>query len=661
MYNKASFLVITFLIISSILYSAEKWTEYDRNPVLTLANDQQAENPCVIFDKDKFSNKGPAAYYKMWFATEKGIAFAWSENGKEWTEYNNSEPLAGLQALGNMAYVLYDPNGFGGTTNYYRIWYWNGIKDSIEGIRTAESEDGINWTTDQPLRQHPTNISLQLVTDPGIANNYFYHTYGPGSILYNPEGLNTGSLTPEDETDDQPMSYNYVMYYNSSSEGLSTEGSIMQISLAYSVDGIYWIRYGDKPIIVPSGNAEDWDGFNRFNARVLKIGKEYLLWYSGSDNLSMPTPPTGRIGSGSSPNGIDWNFNLKTKINAKSESEFSIKESRGHSIIPKSTSSAQKYGIWTSVLNNINNYSINYYDINAGEPPCGEPKGIYVDKCTGYAPFPFIAWVNREEMDGCLYYDSDAYWVWDFGDGTVMEDWDLWTVMHTYEKHGIYTITATGFCNYDQQAFSDTQEIQVLEHIPPIPPIPVIPCFTAQPDSGFAPLAITFDPSCSQIPTNTVIVSYSWDFGDGQHIYGSNAQLHTYAIPGKYSVTLELTDSTGVRYAKSEIITIKGIFAPSGVTLEKQINRSLFKATAQNLLKWSANPQTYGCTVLKYNIYRKLSSQSDSSYQLIGSVDGNTFTFIDTNIALNERYSYVLTSVETDGHESAFSASVTNQ
>lgn len=63
---------------------------------------------------------------------------------------------------------------------------------------------------------------------------------------------------------------------------------------------------------------------------------------------------------------------------------------------------------------------------------------------------------------------------------------------------------------------------------------------------------------------------------------------------------------------------------------------------------------------MKYNIYRKLSSQPDSEYRVIGSVDGNIFEFMDTNINPDESYSYVLTTVESGGHESAFSAPVMN-
>jgi PKD repeat protein len=318
--------------------------------------------------------------------------------------------------------------------------------------------------------------------------------------------------------------------------------------------------------------------------------------------------------------------------------------------------------MWIAVANETGKYSINYYEINAVEPPGGEYKGINIDKTIGYAPFTFAVWINKGDWDHEMTcYMDEMYWKWDFGDGTTQEGYDAWALSHTYEHAGSYTITATNLCQGKYAFYSDTQEVQVLNHIPPIPPISVIPCFTTQPDSGFAPLTITFDPSCTQIPVNTAIVSYSWDFGDGQQATGTNQSInHEYSNPGRYTVTLQITDSTGKKYAFNQTIVIKGLFAPSSITLEKQVNKSLFSAKAQNVLKWSPNSLIFECTVDHYNIYRKLSSQPDSDYQLISTVNSNTFTFTDTNIELKSTYSYVLTAVESGGYESAYSAPVTN-
>jgi PKD repeat protein len=746
-----TFLVILSLIVlTSTIFSAGMLSEFSKNPVFRPVQGQQAKNPCVVYDQSGFESTNPAASYKMWFATEDGIALAYSNDGLVWTEYDYSRPLSGLQAAADLPYVIYDKNGFGGTNYHYRIWYWSGVSDSIEGIRTAESIDGIVWENDRPIQQHPGDESLQLVTNPGVYDGYFHYCYGPGSILYNPNGKDIGSTTPTDKSDDQPMTYHYIMYYNSSSDGLLPEGSTMQTSLAYSVDGIYWIRYGDKPVISPYGNIKRQSAKNYYNARIIQTDTGYMIWYANSESPIRAT----LIGTAVSTDGMDWVIERTTRLNLKITSNSNLNTPLGYSVIQKMRGEKIFYGMWASITEETGKSSVNYYEIDLGkqnEPkggsywsgetvgyapfnahfeyqstycdfqcisgegevwhwdfgdgnsmegellwgvnhtyqkpgeyllsvnvscdgrlcegeqhtiyvktpgdtnPCGEPKGINVDKCSGYAPFPFIAWVKREEMNGCLYYNSDTYWLWDFGDGAVQEGWDVWTTTHTYTKAGIYTITATGFCDYDKQAFSDTQIIAVNE-----PTVP-IPGFSVQQESAFAPTIVHFDTSYTQIPSSFTIASYLFNFGDGQQTSNVNQFMnHEYSNPGRYTVILQITDSTGKKYSFSQTIVIKGLFAPTSITLEKDVNRSLFSATAQNKLKWSPNSLIFECTVVKYNIYRKLASQSDSSYQLIGSVDGNTFTFTDTNIELKSAYSYVLTAVESGGHESPYSSPVSN-
>lgn len=65
---------------------------------------------------------------------------------------------------------------------------------------------------------------------------------------------------------------------------------------------------------------------------------------------------------------------------------------------------------------------------------------------------------------------------------------------------------------------------------------------------------ITFDASGSFNP-NGVIISYEWDFGDGEIGTGMNTN-HIYNIPGEYTVILTVTDNEGNTYSKSIIVTV---------------------------------------------------------------------------------------------------------
>jgi len=303
----ALFITLAILALPAAASFWTVWQENAGNPVFDPA--VRAYYPTVIYDSSAFSAHGPSAYYKMWFARGDGIAAAVSDDGIHWSEINSSAILTGLAAAANHPVVLYDAAGFSQPGNYcYRIWYWDSnILDTIGAIRTAVSTDGISWENDQPLQQHASDQSLQLVAGYGVYGNYFYHCYGPGCLLYNPSATNIGDATADDRSDDQPMTWSYVMYFDSSSEGFSPNGSQEQTSLAYSTDGIYWIRHGDQPVLLPTGNTADWDGLYAFRANVQQIDGAWHMWYSGANGDShIGTPYAHGIGHASSSDGLDW-------------------------------------------------------------------------------------------------------------------------------------------------------------------------------------------------------------------------------------------------------------------------------------------------------------------------------------------------------------------
>lgn len=307
------------LVIVTLLFSLPagasfwtEWTEDPGNPVLDPASGVRAYYPSVVHDGGRFSGHGIAADYKMWFASPDsgvgGIAMAYSDDGVSWTEYNSSLPLSGLVPGANHPVVIYDADGFGGGM-FYRIWYWDTTAglNTVAAIRVAQSADGITWVNDQPIQQHATDAALQLVD--GVWGSYFFHCYGPGTVLYHPDGSNTGSATPDDRSDDEPMSYRYVLYYDNSPEGALPGSGYEQTSLAYSTDGLYWIRHGDEPVLIPSGNTGDWDGMYSYRASVLEICGTYHMWYSGANgDNSIGTYYAHGIGHAVSSDGLSWSL-----------------------------------------------------------------------------------------------------------------------------------------------------------------------------------------------------------------------------------------------------------------------------------------------------------------------------------------------------------------
>jgi alpha-tubulin suppressor-like RCC1 family protein len=84
---------------------------------------------------------------------------------------------------------------------------------------------------------------------------------------------------------------------------------------------------------------------------------------------------------------------------------------------------------------------------------------------------------------------------------------------------------------------------------PDIPPI----SFAATPTTGMAPLTVAFQPLVDGGPAP---VSIRWDFGDGEVANTKNPQ-HTFATPGSYIVTLNVTYSQDVFRESMKRIVVK--------------------------------------------------------------------------------------------------------
>jgi len=76
--------------------------------------------------------------------------------------------------------------------------------------------------------------------------------------------------------------------------------------------------------------------------------------------------------------------------------------------------------------------------------------------------------------------------------------------------------------------------------------------FTATPRFGYPPLEVSFDASGSRSP-NGAIVSYEWDFDDGETGTGVVVE-HTFSEKGTYTVTLTVTDSAGKSASRTKTV-----------------------------------------------------------------------------------------------------------
>ncbi|MBF0451317.1 MAG: tandem-95 repeat protein [Candidatus Magnetomorum sp.] len=129
-------------------------------------------------------------------------------------------------------------------------------------------------------------------------------------------------------------------------------------------------------------------------------------------------------------------------------------------------------------------------------------------------------------------------WLWEFGDGYISREENP---LHIYSKSGEYTVILTVTGPYGTRSKEKTDYINVSA-------AELKANFIASPTQGVAPLTVEFkDHSQGEIDHMT------WNFGDGTQS-SSFSPIHTYEMPGEYTVTLSVSD------AESMDIKVKPMF-----------------------------------------------------------------------------------------------------
>jgi gliding motility-associated-like protein len=128
--------------------------------------------------------------------------------------------------------------------------------------------------------------------------------------------------------------------------------------------------------------------------------------------------------------------------------------------------------------------------------------------------------------------NTTAQWHWDFGDGTPNST--VQNPVHTYATPGTYSVKH--WIVTDKGCNSDTA----------IHPVTVNQLPTA--DFNFTgPVCETraLNFTDNSVPNAGSLNSWSWNFGDGSPVSPLQNPTHTYALPGTYTVTLQVTTNKG--------------------------------------------------------------------------------------------------------------------
>jgi PKD repeat protein len=177
-------------------------------------------------------------------------------------------------------------------------------------------------------------------------------------------------------------------------------------------------------------------------------------------------------------------------------------------------------------------------------------------------------------------------YVWDFGDGTVVGT-NYPIKKHTYSSAGNYSVTLT-IKNSEGLSSSITKVITVLN-------APPVASFGYSPDFPLANETVTFNASLSYDPDGT-IVSYTWDFGDGNTTSTANTIIyHAYASPGNYTVNLTVMDDASATASTTKTIkivaypTAEFTWSPSPQEVSKPVtfNATMSKANSGVIVSYT--------------------------------------------------------------------------
>ena len=131
-----------------------------------------------------------------------------------------------------------------------------------------------------------------------------------------------------------------------------------------------------------------------------------------------------------------------------------------------------------------------------------------------------------------------------FGDGSAAVAGPKAT--HTYNKAGVYTVTATVTDNAGLNSTA-TKTVNIA-NLPPVAKLSVTPT------SGIAPVSVSASTSGSTDPDGSV-ASSTINFGDGTAASGPTA-THTYSTPGTYMVTATVYDNLNASSTATQTVTV---------------------------------------------------------------------------------------------------------
>lgn len=198
-------------------------------------------------------------------------------------------------------------------------------------------------------------------------------------------------------------------------------------------------------------------------------------------------------------------------------------------------------------------------------PVTAQQVGIVTDPAS---PLGLTAPVTIKFDGTKLPLDTKKYqilsFLWDFGDG---ETSTVQSPSHTYKNMGKNNGRFDVKVDVALKEIATSKEsTQTFTTIVTVSNVKLNADFSATPDSGLAPLNVSFDASASSAPAGE-IQAYDWDFDNNNTFTdGSGVTVqHTFDQVGVYTVNLRVTDNTGQFTVVSKDITVQGPNLPVAI------------------------------------------------------------------------------------------------
>jgi PKD repeat protein len=228
---------------------------------------------------------------------------------------------------------------------------------------------------------------------------------------------------------------------------------------------------------------------------------------------------------------------------------------------------------------------------------------------------------------------------WDYGDSDT-ESVSTPTTGHIFTSPGTYTVTLT---ITDAGGNTDSDQISVT-----VWDVSAPSAHATIPENGDEDIPCFFDASASS--DNVGIVTYKWEFGDGNSYEGEYKNVsHTYQMPGTYTVKLTVKDAAGYEDFVTSEITVSDTTAPStpkGITVNPQVDGISLKIT------WDAVSDS---DLEHYELYV---SENNGAFTKLQTITKGTTTYTHSSLLMESSYRYYLVAVDTSDNPSSDSAIV---